>query len=132
VGVYLRSFSPLVSCHSPLSSPFIFILLRIAFSPNPLFSQPSALPPGVTLQHSPLSRGNRSVLRAYPILSATCALFFSLAAVFSTLVLYFQSFAHSFAKTRVGTTRGSFAETQGRRFRFPRQDFSPENWSVSA
>jgi hypothetical protein len=36
---------------------------------------------------------------ASPFISHTCALFFSLAALFSTSVLYFQSLAHSLAKT---------------------------------
>ena len=38
--------------------PFAFILLRIAFPATPFFSQPSALPGGVTLRRAPCRLGH--------------------------------------------------------------------------
>jgi hypothetical protein len=82
--------------------PFRIITLRIAFPVTPLFSQPSALPGGVTLSGL---RGPNSVLSVLHFffqlfccqwIAASCT---SLGPLFRPPALCFQSFPASFPKT---------------------------------
>ena len=84
---------------------FVFTTLRIAFCATPVFSQPSALPPGVPQSFiSPLQKIPASVTSS--VLAVTCRLFFSLYALFRQPSLCFQSFADSFQKTPGGVPVG--------------------------
>jgi len=89
-------------------SPFIFITLQIPIPANPLYSHPYKTP-GVSpssIAHPrfspplPLCSSVACLLgHVNAVFSFSCALFISLAALFSPPVLCFQSFARSFTKT---------------------------------
>ena len=104
------SFARRPSASDPISKfpccrPFVFMVLRIAFPANPLFSKTSALPPLVC----PPNRFSQAQLRRLAdrahlssSLSINCALLFSLPALFRTPALYFQQLADSLCKNRGG------------------------------
>ena len=94
--------APLGESHITLSSPFVFIFLRIALPATPLFSQPSALPRGEgdpRLKPSIISdvRADNSFVSYHippsPAFSCNYALFW---ATEHQQLFSFQSIAHSF------------------------------------
>jgi hypothetical protein len=103
VGGCLRSFPPLVTRHSPLSSPLCFHILTNCFSRNAFVFTTIRIAPECHPPAPPI----RTVLRLCAlcvsavscVFSFSCGLFISLAALFQAPVLCFQSFAHSSTKT---------------------------------
>ena len=96
-----ESHLPVTHLKNSICRPFVFMVLRIAFSGNPLFSNTSALPPP-SVPPNRFSGGQRRRLADHtylsPSLSCNCGLLCSLCPPFRTPILCFQHIADSFGK----------------------------------